>query len=304
MKKNNLHAMRMAAVLFSMVTAPALAEIRVDATAPANQHPTLLVTANGIPQINIQTPSAGGVSRNTYSAFNIEQQGAILNNSRTNTTTQLGGMVSANPWLANGSARVILNEVNSSHPSLLQGYLEVAGARAQVIVANPSGITCDGCGFINAHRATLTTGSVLLNQGNLDSYRVEQGTVTITGNGLDASSADYTDILARAVEVHAGIWANQLTVTTGVQAINADDPTQTTALTNTAVNTPAPEFAIDVAQLGGMYAGHITLIGTEHGVGVRNAGDISSTHYGMVVTADGRLENAGYTRKVASWKIT
>ncbi|VWX58926.1 hypothetical protein VARIO8X_150163 [Burkholderiales bacterium 8X] len=43
-------------------------------------------------------------------------QGAILNNSRTGAQTNLGGAVGANPWLANGAARVILNEVRSNDP--------------------------------------------------------------------------------------------------------------------------------------------------------------------------------------------
>jgi filamentous hemagglutinin len=100
-------------------------------------------------------------------------------------------------------ASVIVNEVNSSHPSLLHGYAEVAGQRAQVIIANPSGISCDGCGFINASRATLTTGVPHYSaSGNLDHYLVRRGTVSFSGHGLDARSADYTDVLARAVQPH------------------------------------------------------------------------------------------------------
>ena len=59
--------------------------------APGNQRPTVLEAPNGVPLVNIQTPSGAGVSRNTYSQFDVGQQGAILNNSRTNTQTQLGG---------------------------------------------------------------------------------------------------------------------------------------------------------------------------------------------------------------------
>ncbi|MGG6124916.1 filamentous hemagglutinin N-terminal domain-containing protein, partial [Pantoea allii] len=77
-------------------------------------------------------------------------------------------------------ARVILNEVNSTNPSQLRGYMEVAGGRAQVIVANPSGIVCDGCGTINAGRMTLTTGKPQLNaDGSIAGYHVERGVVRI-----------------------------------------------------------------------------------------------------------------------------
>jgi filamentous hemagglutinin len=100
--------------------------------APAGQRPTVLQTANGLAQVNIQTPSAAGVSHNTYNQFDVPQGGVILNNSRTNVQTQLGGFVGANPWLATGPARVILNEVQSANPSQIRGYVEVAGQRAEV----------------------------------------------------------------------------------------------------------------------------------------------------------------------------
>ena len=265
------------------------AQIVADPNAPANQRPTVLAAPNGVPLVNIQTPSAAGVSRNTYSQFDVQQQGAILNNSRINVQTQLGGWVQGNPWLATGSARVILNEVNSSNPSLLQGYVEVAGSRAQVVIANPAGVTCNGGGFINASRATLTTGTPILTGGNLDGYRVQGGVINIAGAGLDTSTTDYTDLIARAVQVNAGIWANQLKVTTGANQVDAEH-TVATPIAGTGV---APAFAIDVAQLGGMYAGKIILVGTETGMGVRNAGNIGASVGEVIVTAEGRLENAG-----------
>ncbi|WP_241163376.1 filamentous hemagglutinin N-terminal domain-containing protein [Ralstonia solanacearum] len=274
---------------FGLVGSLAQAQIVADPGAPRGQQPTVLNAANGVPVVNIQTPSAGGVSRNTYGQFDVNQQGAILNNARTNAQTQLGGWVQGNPWLATGTARVILNEVNSSNPSQLRGYVEVAGDRAQVVIANPAGISCDGCGFINSNRVTLTTGTPILNGGNLDGYRVQNGTVSITGGGLDASRADYTDIIARSVQVNAGIWANTLKVSTGANEVSADH-SQTTAI---AASGPAPSYGIDVASLGGMYAGKITLVGTEAGVGVRNAGQIGASAGDVTVTADGRLENSG-----------
>ena len=265
------------------------AQIVANPNAPGNQRATILSAPNGVNLVNIQTPSAAGVSRNTYSQFDVQQEGAILNNSRNNVQTQLGGWVQGNPWLATGTARIILNEVNSSNPSQLRGYVEVAGSSAQVIIANPSGLTCDGCGFINASRATLTTGTPIINGGSLDGYRVQGGNITITGAGMDASRVDYTDLIARAVTVNAGIWANQLKVTTGANEVNIDHTTATPIAGAGA----APVVAIDVAQIGGMYAGKITLIGTEAGVGVRNAGNIGASAGEVVVTADGRIENTG-----------
>lgn len=103
------------------------ASIVVDKNAPKNQQATILQSANGTPQINIQTPTNAGVSVNQFHQLDIGQQGAILNNSRTHTQTQLGGWIQGNPWLAAGEARIIVNQVNSANPSLLNGYIEVGG---------------------------------------------------------------------------------------------------------------------------------------------------------------------------------
>ena len=266
-----------------------LADIIADPNAPGNQQATVLNAGNGTPLINIQTPSAGGVSRNVYSQFDVQQQGAILNNSRTDVQTQLGGYVQGNPWLATGSAKVILNEVNSSNPSQLQGYVEVAGSRAEVVIANPSGISCNGCGFINANRATLTTGQNQLNGGVIQGYQVERGEISVNGSGLDGSQSDYTDLIARSVKVNAAIHANQLQVSTGAHQTDAAHET----IIATQPTSKTPTVAIDVAQLGGMYANKITLIGTEAGVGVRNAGHIGSSAGDVVINNNGMLENVG-----------
>jgi len=277
------------------------ADIIADQAAASTLRPMVINAANGTPLVNIQTPSATGVSRNVYSQFDVNSNGVILNNSRTNIETQLGGWVQANPYLAGGAAKVILNEVNSQNPSLLNGYIEVAGSRAQVVIANPAGISCNGCGFINAHRATLTTGAPILNSGNLLGYRVGGGSINITGNGLDTSQANFTDVIARALEVNAGIWANALNVTTGTNQVNVasnGDVTSTTPITPNATRpdgsaNPTPNFAIDVAALGGMYAGKISMVGTEAGLGVRNAGSIGASAGEISITADGLLQNTG-----------
>jgi filamentous hemagglutinin len=143
------------------------AEAKAATNVPGNQRPTVLTAPNGVEVVNIQTPSAAGVSRNVYEILNVPTQGMIFNNSRTNVQTELGGWIQANPWLATGSARIILNEINSSNPSYLNGYMEIAGSRAEFIIANPNGISCNGCGFINASRAILTTGIPILNGGDL-----------------------------------------------------------------------------------------------------------------------------------------
>jgi len=251
---------------------PAQAQIAADPAAPGSQRPTVLNAANGVPLVNITTPSAAGVSRNTYRQFDVGSQGVILNNSRSDAPTQLGGWVQGNPWLAAGGARVILNEVNSSQPSQLNGFVEVGGQRAEVIIANPAGISVNGGGFINASRATLTTGTPVVNAGALEGFRVQGGLVRVEGLGLDVSTTDHAAILARAVAVNAGLWARDLAVVTGANDVSVD----TSRVTARAASGAAPAFALDVAALGGMYAGKIRLVGTEAGLGVNQAGLIDA----------------------------
>jgi filamentous hemagglutinin len=274
----------------------AAAQIVADPRAPGGQRPTVLTSANGVAQVNVQTPSAAGVSRNTYSQFDVSKGGVILNNSRSDVRTQLGGWVQGNPWLARGGARVILNEVNSSHPSQLRGFVEVAGPRAELVVANPAGISVDGGGFINVSRATLTTGTPVLSNGNLEGFTVHGGRIEIGGAGLDASQTDYTALIARSLAVNAGIWAQQLNVTTGLNQVSAAGGTAADIVSGTEDDgTPAPAglYSIDVSQLGGMYANKIVLVGTEAGIGVRNAGAIGAAAGEAIVTSAGRLENSG-----------
>ncbi|CAM7079235.1 hemagglutinin repeat-containing protein [Escherichia coli] len=273
-----------------MVHSVSAAGIVADHGAPGHQQPTITQTASGIPQVNIQTPSAGGVSHNTYSQFDVGNQGVILNNAHNNVQTQLGGMVAGNPWLAKGEARIILNEVNSRNPSQLNGFVEVAGKKAQVVIANPAGISCDGCGFINANRATLTTGQPQMKNGSLTGFSVERGEIQVTGKGMDASRTDYTDIIARSVKINAGIWAQDLKVTTGRNNV---DIAHGQIEKKTGDVSSQPQMALDVASLGGMYAGKIRLVGTETGVGVRNAGHIGAQAGAVTLTADGRIENSG-----------
>ena len=277
--------------LCTLIVNPSRAEVvHADPSAPKNQQPTILQTANGTPQINIQTPSKAGVSINQYRQLDVSNKGAILNNSRKNAQSRLAGWIQGNPWLANGEARVIVNQINSTNPSQLNGYIEVAGKRAEVIMANPAGINISGSGFINAAGVTLTTGKPVINNGNVNGYEVRGGNINISGSGLDSSGTEYTRILAQAAQINAGIWANNLNITTGNNDIDTAGIV-TTNLPASAENKPA--VAIDTSNLGGMYAGKIVLVSTDKGVGINNAGQIFAGTGNITINADGRLMNSG-----------
>jgi len=272
--------------------------ILVDRAAPGDQRPMVVEAPSGAPLIQITTPSAAGVSRNRYSQFDVGSQGAILNNSRTGADTVLGGQVTGNPFLATGTAKVILNEVNGP-ASQLNGFVEVAGDRAAVVIANPAGIQTNGAGFINASRVTLTTGTPVFNGGSLDGYRVGNGAIRVDGAGLDTSTADYTDLISRSLELNGKVWAQELQATLGANTVSADH----TQVAVHAGDGAAPQFALDASALGGMYGNKIVLRGTESGVGVRSAGAIGAQAGELVVTVDGRVENTGKLQAQTNTRI-
>ncbi|CAN7524615.1 filamentous hemagglutinin N-terminal domain-containing protein [Trinickia sp. LjRoot230] len=121
-------------------------------------HPVIGVSANGVPLINITAPNRAGVSLNNFTQYNVGTNGAVIVNSARPSASQLAGAVQGNPFLGNQSARVIINQVTSGHATRLLGPTEIAGHRANLVIANPVGITCAGCGFINTPRVSLSTG--------------------------------------------------------------------------------------------------------------------------------------------------
>jgi filamentous hemagglutinin len=245
---------------------------------------TLGQAGNGVPIVNIAAPNGSGLSHNQFQDYNVGQQGVILNNATSRTqSTQLGGIILGNQNLNGTAASVILNEVNGGSPSQLRGYTEVAGQSAHVIVANPYGITCNGCGFINTPQATLTTGKAVIENGQISRYQVDQGSVAIDGAGLNASNVDQFEIITRATTLNAQIQAKKLTIVAGRNDVDARTLNATARASD---GSKAPDLAIDSSALGGMYVGAVKLVGTEAGVGVKLSGD-------MVAGGDIQIDAAG-----------
>ncbi|HFG6910413.1 TPA: DUF637 domain-containing protein [Acinetobacter baumannii] len=280
--------------------APVYADIVADSAANAANRAVIAAGKNSagttVPVVNIQTPK-NGISHNIYKQFDVLAEGAVLNNSRQGATTKTVGAVAANPFLATGEARVILNEVNSSAASRFEGNLEVAGQMADVIIANPSGINIKGGGFINANKAIFTTGKPQLNaDGSIKQFTVDQGRITVSANpnskfglGGNNNDANYVDLYARALELSAELRAkNDIQVIAGANNVSADLQ-EVTAKTGTGT---APALAVDVKALGGMYANNIYLMGTEKGLGVTNAGTLQAVN-NLVITSAGKIEHSG-----------
>ena len=283
-------AIWLAAGLFMAETVSmAAGPIMPDPKAEARHQPQVEETANGIPLVNITAPSSGGVSRNEYEMFNVPDKGAILNNSYTLSKTELAGYVPGNNNMAERPAKIIVNEVTGTGSTSMDGFLEVAGNRADVVIANPNGITVNGGGFIHTGKAFLTTGKPVYDgEDHLQRFDITGGDILIEGKGLNGKEAGSLAILSRAVKINAGIWAKDLHITTGANNIDAK------TLEASAIEGKGgrPAFALDTAAIGGMYAGRITLVGTEKGLGVNNSGTWSAED-NLTLDWNGDLKNSG-----------
>jgi len=306
------------ALLLACLVAPGLhsslvfAKDKATTVVPINGNADAYISANGVPVVNINTANSSGLSHNTYSRYDVESNGLVLNNgnsSQLSRQSELAGQVAANLNLRR-EATVILNEVVSTNRSTLAGFTEVLGGKADVIVANPYGISCDGCGFINTDRVTLTTGvSDIGIDGSLSGFSVNRGDISIEGAGANASSQQIFDLLARSVNISANINvsdAGELGITTGS---NEWDYATRNVTGNSAGEGDVPSYALDSSALGGMYAGRIRLIATEAGVGVRMLGDVAASADDFTLTSAGKIEiqsdiSAQQDLKIASTSAT
>lgn len=282
--------------------------IIADKSADKALQPIVLNTASGVVSVNIATPNARGLSNNHYSQFDVGSTGAVLNNNRKAVGTQIAGFVAANPYMARGEASTILNQVNSNNPSHLGGFIEVAGKKADVIIANPSGLVVNGAGFINAGNVHLAAANSQVNQGQVVGYEVGTGHIAAHGK-LNLQGTDYAALIAKTAQINDEIYAGkQLDVILGENSVSLQDGdlTQLTAThkNNGASSTnqtgTAPTLALDISNLGGMYAGKIHLIGTDKGFGVNNQGVITATGNGqqlgtgtLTLDSQGNLVNTG-----------
>ena len=224
--------------------------------------------ANGVPLVNIEAPDNNGTSHNVYKDFNVDGRGAILNNSKDLTNSQLGGLIYGNPNLQNSKeASTIINEVSGVNRSRIEGYQEIAGKKANYILANPNGIYINGAGFINTGNVTLTTGS-----GN-NLLNPEKGTIEVAGKGLDLRNINKAELIARIGELSAPIYGGEeLNLKLGSQG-----------------QTNKPEYALDARELGSIYAGRINIVVNEDGVGVKTEAPMYAEKGDVVISSKGKV---------------
>jgi filamentous hemagglutinin family protein len=281
---------------------PAVGALKVDPSSSANC-PKLEVSGSGVPIVNIVAPNAAGLSHNKFYDFNVGTRGIVLNNSREWGTSLNAGIVLGNPNLhASQHARIILNEVTSTNKSLIAGVTEIFGNSAEYILANPNGIMVNGAGFINTPRATFSTGTPELDPktGRIQSLLVDRGTVTISGEGINITGMDAFDIVSRAAKINAKIIDDnkraKVQVLTGPQRY--DYKRRSTSATGKGRG-KKPTWGIDGSALGGLYAGRITLVATEKGVGVKAPENMAARVEDITITADGNIHLSNVDAKRA-----
>ena len=287
MKK--IAAALLASLFYTDTILLAASPILPDTKAPSDRQPLVQETASGIPLVNIAAPSAGGVSRNDYERFNVPEKGAILNNSYTLSKTELAGFVQGNANMVGGPAKIILNQVTSGHPTTMNGFLEVAGTKADVVIANPNGITVNGGGFIHTGRAILTTGKPEYSLDNQwkDIRVSNDAMIVIDGKGLNGEKADVIEVYTRAAKILGQIKAETLQVTTGANVIDAKSGT-VAAIEGSGVK---PQVAIDAADLGAMNAGRIFFVLTEENIPAQLQSAIEAQD--LVIDSKGNLYHTG-----------
>ena len=263
--------------------------IQIDRSRSAN---TMVRNNNGSTVIDISTPSRSGVSRNAYSQFNVGSSGAVLNNSRKAGRSQLSGELSANPNLSGNAARVILNEVTGNSRSRLNGNIEIFGQRAEFILANSYGIDCDGCGFMNMSRSTLTTGQIRMSEdgsedGSLEGFDVKSGDIQIGERGLDASGVSYFDLVTQKARINGRVKAQSFAGLLGNNRISYDSRGIEEELGLTGAG---DGYALDITELGGVNADSIYMESINKGMGVRVAGNMAASAGSITFTADGKME--------------
>ncbi|WP_417790623.1 DUF637 domain-containing protein [Terasakiella pusilla] len=274
-------------LMFLVTLQPTLAEAQQGKiVVDPNSSAQIDQTFNKTPLLQIERPNASGVSHNKFTDFNVGSKGLVINNALKETISKTGGAIFKNPNFQGRAASLILNEVTSSNRSSLNGFTEIAGQKADYILANPNGITCNGCGFINTSRSTLTTGTPVFNGTSLEQLSVDQGDVLIEGLGLNAEGTDAFDIITRSTKLMAQLNAKDVNIITGRNEVTYQDRAVTAKTDDGSVK---PSLAIDSSTLGGMYAGRIALVATEHGLGVNMQGDMAASASDLSISADGKI---------------
>ena len=222
---------------------------------------------NEVEVINISTPSQKGISDSTFNKFNVDKNGAILNNSTTIGRTRIAGIINRNNNLIT-PARVALLRVTSTDKSELKGTLEaLTKNNLDVILSNKNGITLDGANFFNIHNMTLTTGEVRVKEdGNLSSININNNKEILTLTELNTNNVNTLNILSGVSRIEKDLIGNNINLVTGSNIVNIDGNEVEI------VKTQSGELGIPISAeiLGSIHGDSVRIIATKSGIGVKS----------------------------------
>ncbi|RTF93698.1 hemagglutinin repeat-containing protein [Serratia marcescens] len=296
MKNNNFRlsaAGKLAAALAIILAASAGAYAAEIVAANGANGPGVSTAATGAQVVDIVAPNGNGLSHNQYQDFNVNQPGAVLNNSREAGLSQLAGQLGANPNLGGHEASVILNEVIGRNPSLLHGQQEIFGMAADYVLANPNGISCQGCGFINTSHSSLVVGNPLVENGVLQGYSTFGNRNTLSLNGT-LNAGGVLDLIAPKIDSRGEVIVQDFKHSNGKvtsATINAISGLNRVARDGTVQASQQTPTALDSYYLGSMQAGRINIINTAQGSGVKLAGSLNAGDELKVKAYDIRSES-------------
>ena len=255
-------------------------------------------SADGKVTVNL-APAVGGVSHNAFASFDVGKAGADLANSA-------------------AGARLIVGEVSGTRPSLIEGPVAVTGPRANLILANPNGITVDGGSFLNTTRVALTTGRVRFEDFAIGPGLARRNVVVDTGGGaIEIGPGGLSGAFA-SLELIAGRLAvggpvtNSFTsagaltraVLGGSRAefdgsVSPSDPAAPWVAYASANRDGSGAILLDITPLGSLSSGRIEVLITDRGAGVAHAGSLHATVGDFVLAGSGELQVRGGSIRAA-----
>jgi len=268
----------------AMLSAMAGQAVAVGIVADGGTATSVAVGANGRQTVT-HAPAVGGVSNNTYLSVNVSKPGADLNYKRVNVNT-------------------IVNQVTGTNPSLIQGGITVLGPRANVILANPNGVTIDGGSFVTNSHVVISTDQVSFNdltvapgvtQRNV-ALTTNGGAITIGPGGLSGTLVNL-DLIAKELAVNGPVTNSYLNSNPGARAtvgdstnsydtsFSPDDNGHDSLVKSTSPGSTGSGFAVDTTALGGITGGRAQIIATDVWSGF--------TADGLLSLTDERVINGG-----------
>lgn len=287
-QKSSLSYLSLLPALMAVLCTPAV--LSAQSVVPDGGTATgIAIGSGGLITVDIAPADTAAISHNTYSAFSVPAAGVDLNN-------------------ASAQARMIVNEVTSTRESHLEGPLTVIGPKADVILANPNGITVNGGRFRNTGNVALTTGAPGRNGSDQVTVQVTTGGIEIGPGGL-SGTMDELALIARSLKIDGPLRydlpdaGSHINMITGAATVSFDrerggfgqDGTGQLpwALVTNRGAGATDAVIVDITGTGSVSAGRISVTVTDQGAGVRFAGDQLAAAGGFRLTSSGWLELSG-----------